>query len=153
MSLDLCNGFLDAIALLNDGANHGTTYTIEPLPPAASLDSSLATYFSAMSTSRVPPQPAEKWQIRMTGFDDDWAQALRQILHRWFFNEEFSPQVDPQIAENVVERFLAHLRATIGSAKVFQVDVTPPMWYECLWQDVAFDSRDGRWLLHLGFSD
>jgi hypothetical protein len=153
MRVDLCNGFLNALALVNDGPNHATTYTLEPLPPARSLESSLEAHFSAMSTSLVPRQPAETWQIRATAFDDDWIQALREILHRWFFEQEFSPKVHPTIAENVVEEFLAQLRTTVGDARPFQVEVSPPMWYECLWRDVAFESQNGRWLLHLGFSD
>jgi len=153
MHFDSCNGFLNAIALFNDGANHASTYTMELLPAASSLDSSLATYFSAMSTSHVPPQPAEKWQIQTTELDDDWAQALRQVAHHWFFEQAFSPKVDQTIAENVVETFLAHVRAIVGDAKAFQVDVSPPMWYEGVWQDLAFDSQQGRWLLHFGVSD
>lgn len=153
MHLDVCNGFLQAIGLLNDGVNHGTTYAMEALPPAASLDSSLAAYFSAMSTSHVPPQPPEQWQIRIREFDDNWEQAFRLIVDRWFFRQKFSPKVPRWVADNVVEQFIAHVQTVVGGAKAFLVQVSPPMWYEGAWEDVAFDAREGRWILHLGVSD
>ena len=77
MNLDVCNGLLEAIALFNDGSNHAATYTMQTLPAATSLDASLAAYFSAMSTSRVPAQPAEEWHIRTRELDG--GEAFRQI--------------------------------------------------------------------------
>jgi hypothetical protein len=151
MNLDVCNGLLEAIALFNDGSNHAATYTMQTLPAATSLDASLAAYFSAMSTSRVPAQPAEEWHIRTRELDG--GEAFRQIAHHWFFRQEFSPKVDNWMAENVVATFVAHIQSTVGNAKLFRVRVSPPMWYECVWEDVAFDAQGGRWLLHLGFSD
>lgn len=153
MNRDVCNGFLDAIALLNDGCNHGSEYTLEVLPTAASLDESLASYFSSMSTSRVSPQPAAAWKIQTESLEGDWKAELEVVLRRWFFAQEFSPKVDPELTSGVVMRFLDHLRETIGDARVYRVRVSPPMWYECMWEDYAFDARSGRWLLHLGFSD
>ena len=38
-------------------------------------------------------------------------------------------------------------------ARAYRVQVSPPMWYECVWEDYVFEAGDGRWLLHLGFSD
>ena len=151
MNLDVCNGLLEAIALFNDGSNHAATYTMQTLPAATSLDASLAAYFSAMSTSHVPAQPAEEWHIRTRELDG--GEAFRQIAHHWFFRQEFSPKVDNWMAENVVATFVAHIQSTVGNAKLFRVRVSPPMWYECVWEDVAFDAQGGRWLLHLGFSD
>lgn len=155
MSLDLCCGFLEALALLNDGVNHGSSYTIERLPAAATLDASLALYFAAIHTSIAAPQPAEHWGIRAADIADDWAQVLQKSFRRWFFEQEYSPTIDPHIADNVVSQFLQYLRSTVGDAKAFRVTVEPPLWYECVWEDFAFGSRSGaeRWLLHFGFSD
>jgi hypothetical protein len=153
MNRDVCGGFLEAIALLNNGCNHGSEYTLEALPDAPSLDDSLATYFSSMSTSLVARQPAVAWNIRTELLPDDWTAELETVLRRWFFAQEYSPTVDPDGASGTVAHFLGHLRATVGDARVHRVLVSPPMWYECVWEDFAFDAPGGRWLLHLGWSD
>lgn len=153
MNRDVCNGFLDAMALLNNGCNHGSEYTLDALPEAASLESSLASYFSSMSTSLVPRQRAAAWNIRTELLPDAWAAEVEEVLRRWFFAQEFSPPVDPAGASGIAARFLGHLRATVGEAKAYRVLVSPPMWYECAWEDYAFDAPGGRWLLHLGWSD
>jgi hypothetical protein len=123
------------------------------LPKATSLDDSLASYFSSMSTSRVPPQPAAAWNIQTESLQVGWTAELEVVLRRWFFAQEFSPTVDPDLASGVVAHFLGHLRETVGDARAYRVRVSPPMWYECVWEDYVFDARGGRWLLHLGFSD
>jgi hypothetical protein len=153
MSRDVCSGFLEALARLNDGCNHGTEYTFEALPEATSLDDSLESYFSSMSTSRVPPQSAAAWNIQTESLHGAWTAELEVALRRWFFAQEFSPMVDPDVASGVVACFLSHLRETVGDAKAYRVRVSPPMWYECVWEDYALDARGGRWLLHFGFSD
>jgi hypothetical protein len=147
------NGFLETIALSNDGCNHGSEYTLEALPKATSLDDSLASYFSSMSTSRSPPQSAAAWNIQTEPLQGAWTAELEVVLRRWFFAQEFSPTVDPDLASGVVAHFLGHLRETVSDASAYRVRVSPPMWYECVWEDYAFDARGGRWLLHLGFSD
>jgi hypothetical protein len=82
-----------------------------------------------------------------------WAAELEVVFRRWFFAQEFSPTVDADVASGVVAHFLGHLRETVGDAMAYRVRVSPPMWYECVWEDYAFDARGGWWLLHLGFSD
>ncbi len=153
MSLDSCNAFLKAVALYNDGINHGSSYLIEPLPDAGSLDVALAQYFSAMSLYDVPPQPAEEWHIRYEELSGNWTRAIAPVVRRWFFEQDCSPKFDRLIMDNSVNQFMEYLRGVVGDARAFEVDVTPPMWYELVWEDVAIESPTGRWLLHFGFSD
>jgi hypothetical protein len=153
MNRDVCNGFLEAIALLNNGCNHGSEYTLEALPHAATLDDSLAAHFSSMNTSLVWQQPAAAWNIQTEALQGVWTAELKIVLRRWFFEQEFSPTVDPDGASGIVAHFLGLLCEAIGDARAYRVQVSPPMWYECVWEDYAFDAPDGRWLLHLGFSD
>ncbi len=153
MPQDVCNSFLDALALLNGGADHGCSYVIERLPDAVSLDASLALYFESMSTSNTPPQQAERWGIRRVTLPADWTELLARAGRRWFFEQDFSPKTDSVVVEEIVRRFLWHLQSVVGDASACSVEVEPPMWYECVWEDFAFESRGGRWLLHFGFSD
>jgi hypothetical protein len=153
MSLDSCNAFLEAFALLNSGVNHGTSYSLCPLPEAVSLDAALAQYFSLMCTSRMPPHPAESWNIRKTELAGNFSQILTAIAQRWFFSQQYSPKVDKDVGSDIVERFNSYLGAVVGKPHVFKIEISPPMWYECFWEDIAFDSQGRRWLLHFGWSD
>jgi hypothetical protein len=150
--LEAVNALLTEIAEANDGVNHVSEYSLTLLPSADSMNFALDAYFSAMSTSNSAPQPAVRWNIRTTELDDAKIQ-LRAATRRWFYDLEFSPNVDGVTAEKVIGEFMVRLESIVGLPKVCEVKVHPPMWYECDWQDFAFDSGQQRWLLHFGFSD
>ncbi len=150
--LDALNVLLAEIATANDGANHGSDYVLDTLPTAGSLKLALDAYFAAMRTSLSPPQSAEQWNIRVT----EWTDAqprLRAAAQHWFYEQEFSPIVHENTTEQTLTAFMTRLESIVGESRVFEVNVDPPMWYECAWQDFAFDRGANRWLLHFGFSD
>jgi hypothetical protein len=151
-NLESLNLMLMEIAEANDGTNHGSEYVLDFLPPADSITLALNSYFSAMSTSISPPEPPEQWNIRITELTEAESHLLA-AANRWFYELECSPKVDVATAELTVQEFMKYLSSVVGSAKVFEVNVYPPMWYECDWQDFAFDGESCRWLLHFGFSD
>jgi hypothetical protein len=153
MSIETCNAFLEVIGMLNDGCDHCTSYVLDPLPDAESLDDSLARYFSAMSTSRSPPRPAADWHIQTVEISDAWQEQLEPGVRRWFFQERYSPAIADDSQQSILDRFFQHLSGLVGQARVFEVKTRPPMWYECAWNDYAFETPEKRWLLHLGFSD
>lgn len=146
------NAFLECLADANDGTNHGSTYALYELPPADALHAAVDLYFSRLSTSNLSAQPAENWRIRLMPVHD-YLEALSVLARQWFYNQEYSPRVGLARSEETVSEFIAQLRSVVGDASVFEVHVEPPMWYECHWQDFAFDGPSHRWLLHLGFSD
>ncbi len=152
MSLDRLNRLLLELGDANDGTDHASQYGLYELPFAGTLQEALGRYFSQMWTSNVPPQPAERWHIRSTPIQDS-DDVLRLVARYWFYELRFSPRVEPAESENVISEFMRHLRFVVGDALVFEVHVTPPMWYECMWQDFAFDGGNKKWLLHFGFSD
>ena len=150
--LEAVNSLLAEIAEANDGVNHGSEYSLNTLPSADSMELALDAYFSAMSTSNSAPQPAERWNIRTTEVKDAKTHLLA-ATRRWFYGLEFSPKVDGVTAERTINEFMDRLVSIVGTSKVFEVKVHPPMWYECVWQDFAFDGGNCRWFLHFGFSD
>jgi len=150
--LESINALLAEIAEANEGDNHGSDYSLDSLRPADSMKLALDAYFSAFSTSNSPPQPPERWNIRTTELTDAKRQLLAAAKH-WFYELEFSPKVDDEIAEQTLNDFMNRLNSVVASARVFEVNVDPPMWYECVWQDFAFDGASCRWFLHFGFSD
>jgi hypothetical protein len=152
MALHQLNELLEQIGEANDGADHGSQYALYQLPFADTLQEALGGYFSGLSTSNCRAQPAERWNIRSTPvYDSD--EALRLVARHWFYELEYSPNVDAVHAETIIADFLTLLRSVVADASVFEVRVAPPMWYDCVWQDFAFDGGKQRWLLHLGFSD
>ena len=152
MSLNELNKLLERLGEANDGVNHGSEYAVYELPDADTLQAALGGYFSQLSTSNSSAQPAEKWRIRTRAVHDCHG-ALRFAARHWFYDQEYSPDVDPARAEETVSAFVAQLRSVVGQASMHEVHVEPPMWYDCVWQDFAFDAGSRRWLLHLGFSD
>jgi hypothetical protein len=153
MPLKPLNEFLERIGAANDGTNHGSEYALYELPDAdGGLHAALDLHFSRLSTSNSPAQPAENWRIRLTPLQDS-RESLSLLARHWFYEQEYSPSVDPARSEETVAEFIAQLRSVVGDASVFEVQVAPPMWYDCAWRDFAFDGGSRWWLLHLGFSD
>jgi hypothetical protein len=150
--LESLNLLLAEIAEANDGTNHGSDYSVDFLPPADSMTLAIDAYFSPMSTSISPPQPPKQWNIRATELTEAKPHLLAAAKY-WFYELEFSPKVDDATAEMTINEFMKRLSSVVGSAKVFEVNVDPPIWYECHWQDFAFDGESCRWFLHFGFSD
>jgi hypothetical protein len=156
MSLDACNGFLKAMEALNDGCNHVCSYSLEKLPEADSLDTALSRYFSRIKTSNSGPHPSEAWSFKLSllnNLKDD----LTPRLHHWFFEQEYSPEDVSRFShKNTVAGFLDLFLPLIGKgAAGFQLQTHPPdsFWYGCIWEEYAFASETGFWLLHFDFSD
>jgi hypothetical protein len=154
MSLERARGILAAFEALNSGADHGCDYAIYELPPADSIEDALAGYFSSLSTSLSPRRPPEDWGIRTTPLGEYWRSIVEARVQHWFFQQEYSPRIE-QSQTLIVEDTVRSMLATMASEGVeaYRVEVAPPMWYDCAWEDFAFVSNRGAWLLHLGFSD
>jgi len=103
--------------------------------------------------SLTKAQPAENWHIRVSELSQPWQIALGARLKYWFFEEEYSPKLNDWNQQALVDLALNYLIHEIGEANVFEVLVSPTMWYDCQWQDFVLTSNKGRWMLHLGFSD
>lgn len=147
------NSILSDMANANDGSDHGSEYSLYELPIADSMMHALGSYFSGIRTSNSPPQPPESWNIRTMPLTDPETQ-LRAVVKRWFYEMPFSPRADEVTVEQSVNDFLNRLRLMVDFPSACEVSVNPPMWYECHWQDFAFDGvTGGRFLLHFGYSD
>lgn len=144
---------LDDIGSLNNGCDHSCEYAMYRLPEAATVCMSLDRYFAAYHNSNTLPQPAEHWFIQTAPLGADWEREVRSGLMHWFFEQEYSPPMDAASQQALVDQALACIHEACGTPQVFEVTVSPPMWYDCLWQDFAFTSPAGNWLLHLGLSD
>lgn len=144
---------LTRFGMFNDGVNHGSEYEIMELADSESLKTALDNYFSGLSTSSSAAQSPDAWSIRIQQITNA-DEVLRIAVRHWFYEQEFSPSADISEVNKTISDFLAKLHRLAGDdASVFKVEVSPPMWYGCHWQDFAFEGGDKRWLLHFGFSD
>lgn len=153
MRIEKLQGFLLAFENLNHGVNHGCTYAIYSMAGVESLQESVEKYFSSLKTSNTPLQSAATWNIRMTSLGSEWQSILHKVIIHWFFEQEFSPQVDTWTMNACAGQVINYLVSALGNCEVFEVFTDPPMWYECTWQDFAIATEKTKWLLHFGFSD
>lgn len=145
------NEQLEEMARANEGANHIYDFELICLPDAESLGVSLGEYFSNQCTSNSPPAPAECWDIRVS--DEIQEVELRQRLRYWLFRQEFSPKLSAAIEDEKLSEIVERLKSVVGPVQARHVVTNPPMFYECDWEDFAFENGSERWLLHMGLSD
>lgn len=146
------NELLYEMAEANAGSDHGCGYSLDVLSKADSLRTALEKHFAQFGTYNPTVQPPYDWNIQYTKVTRSDA-VLRDTAMHWFYEQPFSPGDEIAIRNKTVAEFLDRLYAAVGQAQVFEVEVTPPMWYDCEWQDFAFENGDQRWFLHLGYSD
>ena len=151
LSLARLHGMLEVMALLSSGPDCQPTYEITPLPTAHSLAESLEQYFSSLSTSLSPKQPASAWNIRT---ESRTPSQLQECWAKWFWQESYSPRItDSHKREFILDHFWSTVEAALGAVAIYRVLTDPPLFYECNWEDFALVSSSGFWLLHLGVSD
>ncbi|MBB6048959.1 hypothetical protein [Armatimonas rosea] len=144
-------GMLELMALLSSGPDCQPTYELTLLPPAANLAEALEQYFSSLSTSLSPKQPASAWNIRT---EPCTPSQLRESWAKWFWQEYHSPPItDAHKREFILDRLWETIEVALGDVALHQVLTDPPIFYECHWEDFALVSSSGVWLLHLGSSD
>lgn len=146
-------GCLLAFARFNDKTNHGCTFTFDCLPQATSVRQSLERFFRRQATKVVLTQL------------EDWSQTVRALFQTWFFQfqvplmgrlvdrgKTFSLSHDSG-RESLLDWVMNRLEAVVGQAIAWKVDVQTSDFYECGWDDVAFETAEGSYLLHFGVSD
>lgn len=156
-TIDTLRGFLRAMSALNCGMNFSTEFTIEPLAPCETLSSALDQYFSAYKVcygGEPSPlgasEPAAAWNIEIEPLND-----LASVLGRWFFELEFSPEIASGYGkkEMVVREAHTLFQQVFSDCKCYRVKTKPPLSYAIDWDDIALETSDGFWLLHLSWND
>jgi len=155
MSLDHCQGFLDALALLNSEASDlCATYEIVRLPGAPDLATALGLRVEDHALNQISPSrilPAPLWQIAAMPM----ARApLQQVCLRWFFSSQHM-QAAPagRFRTSLAAAFLEALDQALDGFEAHSVTMAPPMWYAIHWDEIAFVRGAERYLLHFSHSD
>lgn len=131
-------GFLKALEALNSDTNQAMDYSLIPLTPSGSLENSLQVYFSRLDAKRTSP------------LGPTLIKPLADIkpkLRSWLFSNFGTKQ------DQGLETFVNLLADCLHWTESYQVQGDTPRWYDCSYDDIAFVTPSGYWLLHLGVSD
>ena len=157
MSVLHCQGFLEALALLNSEASDlCASYELQRLPDAPDLATALGLRVEHYALHVIVPArdlPAALWHLHAA----PCALAhLEQVCQRWFFSSRHM-QVAPagRFRAQLVAAFIESLDGALGGFSLHAVTMTPPsgFWYAIHWDEIAFELGDERYLLHFSHSD
>lgn len=132
-------GYLKALVALNSGTNQAMDYSLIPLTPCGSLEDSLNHYFARLH-GKKKPSPLETTQIQPLA-------DIKPLLRSWLF-VNFGAKRDDALAS-----FMKLLSDCLDWTDCYRVIGHAPSSYDCSYDDIAFTTRSGYWLLHLGVSD
>ena len=148
MSIDICNGYLEALASLNEGCDHACEYGLEILDSDTNVQTAVISYLSRRG------QISTEERIEVSPMPTDWQPKIKAAVARWFFEQTFSPSTKGEwLKENVVVGFASHLTAVVGEAEVFEIIGPDTVFPAIIWEAYAFANNGKNWLLHFGWHD
>ena len=155
MSVLHCQGFLDALGVLNGEASDlCATYELQRLPAAPDLSTALGLRVEDYALNVIAPArevPAALWHVHAAPCG---RAHLEQVCQRWFFSSQHMQAAPPgRFRARLVAAFLESLDAALGGFSLHAVTMTPPMWYAIHWDEIAFERDGERYLLHFSHSD
>lgn len=155
MSVLHCQGFLEALALLNGEASDlCASYELQRLPDAPDLATALGLRMEDYALHVIAPArdlPAALWHIKVAPCG---RAELEQVCQRWFFSSRHMQAAPPgRFRAQLVATFLESLDDALGGFSLHAVTMTPPMWYAIHWDEIAFERDGERYLLHFSHSD
>lgn len=139
---------LHIFSLLNHGENHEANYRFVELEDMGSLESDIVNYFRGISPLLNLP-----WSVKTEQYDGQWEELVLGVADTWFFRQQFSPEFDSQKSKKILDALVSFLRSETSATKCYRLNVSPPVFYECFWEDIVLEGRSRRWLLHFGHSD
>ena len=155
MSVLHCQGFLEALALLNGEASDlCASYELQRLPDAPDLATALGLRVEDHALHVIAPArdlPADLWHIKVAPCG---RTHLEQVCQRWFFSSRHMQAAPPgRFRAQLAAAFLESLDDALGGFSLHTVTMTPPMWYAIHWDEIAFERDGERYLLHFSHSD
>lgn len=139
LSPDQVVGYLKALQDLNSGTNRAMDFSLIPLTPCGSLEDSLNLYFARLH-GKTKPSSWNATQIKPLA-------DIKPLLRSWLF-VNFGAKRDDALAS-----FMELLSDCLHWTESYQVFGHAPSWYDCSYDDIAFITPSGCWLLHMGVSD
>ncbi|OEZ81050.1 hypothetical protein JAB6_40850 [Janthinobacterium sp. HH104] len=155
MSVLRCQGFLEALALLNGEASDlCASYELQRLPDAPDLATALGLRVEDYALHVIAPArdlPAALWHIHTVPCG---RAQLEQVCQRWFFSSRHMQAAPPgRFRAQLVASFMESIDDALGGFFLYAVTMAPPMWYAIHWDEIAFERDGERYLLHFSHSD
>lgn len=149
--LSYLNGFLQAMALVNVGTNHGSWYLLEPVERKANLHESLQSHFSSFFAWLTTRYGTTNQAVQVEALRD-WPAAVAEAAHRWFFNMECSPKLKEDYQpEYVTKDFVERLeKALVGTVSAWSVEGGSA---DIEWTDILLEDHNGYYLLRFSWCD
>jgi hypothetical protein len=91
---------------------------------------------------------------------EDWQGVVRSVFGNWLF--EYRDLIAPQAVgslnceasqREILDEIMDWISAAIHPTAAWKVDVTTKGFYELLWDDIALETTEYIYFLHLGMSD
>ena len=146
-------GFLHAFAWFNHKTNYGYTFTLDVLPKPGTVRQAVESHFEG-DVKGLTLSPVR-----------DWAGFLRAYWGRWLFqfrDRAMDHLTDPRysfslfddhLRGTMVDELMGRVAGAVHPSAVWAVRVETRGWYECDYEDVAFEEPGRVLYLHAGFSD
>ena len=157
MSILHCQGFLEALAIINGEASDlCASYELQRLPDAPDLATALGLRVEDYALNVIEPArdlPAALWCIEPAPCA---RTHLESVCQRWFFSSQHMQAAPPgRFRAQLVAAFIDSLDDALGGFSLHAVTMTPPagFWYAIHWDEIAFELGDERYLLHFSHSD
>ena len=157
MSILHCQGFLEALAIINGEASDlCASYELQRLPDAPDLATALGLRVEDYALNVIEPArdlPAALWRIEPAPCA---RTHLESVCQRWFFSSQHMQAAPPgRFRARLVAAFIDSLDDALGGFSLHAVTMTPPagFWYAIHWDEIAFELGDERYLLHFSHSD
>ncbi|NHQ91291.1 hypothetical protein [Janthinobacterium lividum] len=157
MSVLRCQGFLEALALLNSEVSDlCASYELQRLPDAPDLATALGLRVEDHALHVIEPArdlPAALWHLHAAPCG---RAHLEQVCQRWFFSSQHMQVAPPgRFRAQLVVAFLESIDNALGGFSLHAVTMTPPagFWYAIHWDEIAFERDGERYLLHFSHSD
>jgi hypothetical protein len=146
-------GFLHAFAWFNHKTNYGYTFTLDVVPKPGSVREAIEGHFRG-TLEELTLAPVE-----------DWPGFVRGLLGRWLFQFDDrtrdhlkDPRKSFSLFNNhcrgmLLDEAMGRLSRVVSPQAVWKVEVGTRGWYECCYEDLAFEEAGRVVYLHAGFSD
>jgi hypothetical protein len=148
-------GVLAAFEWVNLKNDHGYTFSLDRLERRATLEETLSASFPWMTSVIVSNMP--NWRETIVPILEKWLFAFRVDTPTYRLIESSGHGVfDSSRASwrrETAAGLADELAAAIGATSVWAVRVEADGFYELAWDDIAFETEDTVYLLHLGVSD
>jgi hypothetical protein len=139
-------GFMRALGCMNDAANRVSDYFLVKLEETDSILTSLAIYHSSITDEF----PAAYWHPELKACS---REMFMDTVKSRFFEQQDMQRLPRPLKQKLLANFQDDLTEMTGTALLYTLITSPPVWYGSLRDEFVIDSQYGRYLIHFSCHD